>query len=109
AAIQAMPDIVTILRRTLTADGNGGQTQSYGSVGTTTCRLSFYSGDKPIMFDAANAEKIDPRERYVVTLPFSASILETDRLTINSVTYEIVSALNVRSYETARRLLVKRV
>src|SRR5262245_7062996 len=108
-AQQAMPDTATILRRTLTSDSQGGQTQSYSSVGTSVCRLAFFGGNRPVIPDTEQAGKIDPKERYIATLPYNASILETDRLTINSVTYEIVSALPTRSYETARRLLVKRV
>ncbi len=106
---RALPNTATILRRTLTSDGQGGQTQSYASVGTTICRLAFFGGNRPVMPDTEQSGKIEPKERWIVTLPYGADALETDRLTINGVTYEIVSALDRRSHETARRLLVKRV
>src|SRR5262249_23178079 len=100
---------VTILRRTLTSDGQGGQQQSYASIGTNICRLMFAGGNRPIIPDSESAGKIDPMERYIATLPYNVTVLETDRLTINSTPYEIVSILAVRSYETAKRLLVKRI
>lgn len=108
--LEALPDTATILRRALVADGRGGQVATYtAQAETVACRLSFEDRDKPKMLDAVTSGRPEPQERFIVTLPHDASIEETDRLTINGATFEIVTSLAARSWETAKRLLVRRV
>lgn len=105
---QAMPDTATILRRTLTDDGNGGKVESYASVGTAPCRIAFGgSKTEPTLKDRQVGGRITPQQEWIVTLANDANVLETDRLQINGATYEIISSIRVRSWEITKRLLVK--
>lgn len=108
AQLDALPDTATIQTRTLTSDGNGGKLASYTAGGTSACRLSF-AGNNPSYRDIAVASKISPQQLYIVTLPHDASVTETSRLVINGATYDVLTALNQRSWQTAKRMLVKRV
>jgi hypothetical protein len=107
--LEALPDTATILRRSLTSDGRGGQAESYSEAGSAACRISFEGGNKPIMPDSVDGGRPAPQERFIVTLPHDADVLETDRLTIGDDTFEIVTSLAARSWQTAKRMLVKRV
>lgn len=114
-----MPDTATILRRTLTDDSRGGQTASWSSIGETcACRLAFYA-NRPTMPDTINGGRIDQNERYLLTVPVGIVLSVADRVTVRGVTYELISPTDDgiddfessggRSYQTAIRLLVKRV
>lgn len=106
--LEALPDTATLQTRTLASDGAGGQTSSWANAGTSACRLMF-AGNNPTYRDMAVAMKIAPQQLFIVTLPHDATIAETSRLIINGTTYDAITALNERSWQTAKRLLVKRI
>ena len=89
-------------------DGNGGQEQSYTSVGTAACRISFAgSKSEPTLKDRQIGGRITPQQEWIVTLAHDANVLETDRLQINGEIYEIISSMRRRSWGITKRLLVK--
>lgn len=106
--LKALGSTATIYRRTLTDDGNGGKETTYPTSSTSACRLVFFGG-RPVMPDTASASKIDPKERFILTLPYDADILETDRVAVEGSTYEVISSKAARTWETVKRFLVKRV
>lgn len=99
----------TVYRRTLTTDSSGGQTDTYTALpGTVKCRLSSTSV-KSRARDMARGERIEAAEGWMASLPIGADVVETDRLLIGALTYEVVSAADPRSFEVNLRLIVKRV
>ena len=106
----AMPDTGYVFSYTLTDDLQGGKIASYTQSDSFSCRLMFYSGDgRPGSSDAVRAGRIDAPQLFLLTFPAGTQIAEQDQVRVNDVMYEIVSALDARSFETAKRLLVKRV
>lgn len=108
-ANRLLPDTATIYRRTVTADDSGGESADWSTkVGEVKCRLSATSA-KSRARDAVRGERIEAAEGWIVSLPIGTDVTETDRLTINDTTYEVVSALDSRSFGVNIRLIVKRV
>lgn len=108
-ANRLLPDTATIYRRTVTEDSSGGEASDWSTrIGEVKCRLSATSA-KTRAKDAVRGERIEAAEGWIVSLPVGTDVTETDRLTINDTTYEVVSALDNRSYAVNIRLIVKRV
>lgn len=99
----------TVYRRTLTDDDSGGQTATWpDAIGEYACRLSATSV-KSRARDMVRGGRIEAIEAWMVSMPTGADVIETDRLLIGEVTYEVVSAADSRSFEVNLRLIVKRV
>jgi hypothetical protein len=108
-AVNALPDRATVLRRTFSADGNGGKVDAYvAQDATVRCRIVFQAF-RPVVPDMQTGGQVKPSETFLVTLPHDADVLETDRLSIKGTLYAIVSNMAARSYEVTKRLLVRRI
>jgi head-tail adaptor len=103
-----LPNEAIVLRLTATPDGYGGQTETFAEVARHPCRIQFNFGI-PANFDSAEAAAVVNRQTFIVTLPYDADVLATDRLEINGATYAIVSSLAGRSAELSKRILVKKL
>lgn len=117
-----MPDTATIFRRVMVDNDRGGARATYNddSAETTPCRMAFYSS-RPMMTDNDRGGRIEAAERYLFTVPLGLGLNPYDRLKVNGVMFEIISATddqtaqqfyekeNLRSFQTALRLLVKKV
>lgn len=104
-----MPDTGTVFRRTLTDDFQGGKITTYPQGDSFPCRLAFPGGGSPGSTDSIRAGRIDAPQTYLLTLPVGTQITEQDRVSVNDVMYEVISTMDARSFETAKRLLVTRV
>ena len=107
-----MPDTGTVYRRTLTTDTTGAQVETFTASPaepTFKCRLSFYGGNRPTLPDTTDGGRINAPERFLLTTPVSLELSEADRVEVNGAMYAIVSTLDVKSFETAKRMLVTKV
>lgn len=100
---QFMPDSATVLRRTLSDDGRGGKLATYAETGTIRCRVSYSPMDSK---DREVGGRIKPVQRIFVSFAIDADVLETDRLTIKGVTYDITSTLKDRSFAAGKKVEV---
>lgn len=97
-----MPDACTIKRLAVTADGAGGQTESWSTATNVACRLApLTGGDERIM-----ADKLTAVSPYMVTMPAGTDIRPADRLVIGGRTFEVAAVLAGGGWETARRVAV---
>lgn len=102
----AMPDSCTVKRLTLTSDGAGGQSESWDTSATVSCRLGRLgqSGE-----ERAIAERLAAMTPFVVTVPTGTDIQPEDRITIAGRTFEVVAVLATGVWETALRVAVTEV
>ena len=107
-AERLLPSTCVIYRRTLSDDGNGGKATTYTETETVDCRLVFYS-NRPGAPDRTQGGKVRAADLFLLSVPQSTDIRETDRVEINGTTYDVVSDLAERSYEVTKRVLVKKV
>lgn len=102
----ALPDVCVIRARTLTADGQGGKTESYATSVTTTCRVSPAGR---AMQEVTRADGTRATADWVVTLPYNTTVSQSDRLLVNTVTYEVLGAKAPRGWEITRRVMARTI
>ncbi len=93
----SLPDTAIISRRTLSVDTRGGQTASWATVSTVTCRLSPIKLIRGAEVEENGAEH--DVESWLVTLPANTDVRPTDRVVINTRTFEIVGGAGQQSWE----------
>jgi len=101
----AMPESVTITRVTTSSDNYGGWTEST-TTSTAKGRFGSMTGVGEIEREIAGRLNID--QPVMVVVPAGTDVIETDRLTISSVEYEVGSVLS-KSKATALRLICKKL
>lgn len=79
----------TVYRKASVADTSGGSTDSYGAVATYPCSFGAYPV-RPREVEAA--ERIRLIAHWSFVFPSSATVLATDRLTVGTRTFEVVSS-----------------
>lgn len=94
-----MPEAATVLRRTLVADGLGGQSVTWAEVATVPCRRAQSQG-QPV--EQVVAGQLRLVVLWHVTLPAGTDVLAADRIAVGPQTFEVI-APGGASYETARR------
>jgi hypothetical protein len=94
-SLPAMPDTATILRLTATSTA-GGHSQSYGSIGTTPCRLSasVLSGGN----EQSVAEQLAGIMAYTLVVPAGTDIKPSDRIQVSGRTFEVQAGKTVASW-----------
>lgn len=105
---RAMPGSAVIERRTLAADGMGGQTETWAAAGTVAARL--YSQNSRAMAEsAANGAQVIATTRWYVTMPVGTLVTAADRLKIDGLRYEITEVNNGEHWQTAVRCTVQKL
>lgn len=100
----AMPGTVVVERRTLTADGMGGETETWAAVGTVDGRIYPITqrGTEPV----TGGQPISMTEWWG-TLPVGTDVVAADRLLYQSRTWEVVAVNNDEVWQTALRCELK--
>lgn len=97
-----LPGTAVISTATNTSDSQGGFTQAFAASGTVTARLSpLKPGDERIVGD-----RVAEVGWMILTVPYHTSIDEDDRVTYNSVTYEVAEVLTRVPWELGRRVVL---
>lgn len=101
----AQAGTAVISRKTLTADGMGGFTETWAAAGTVSCRVwpATESGAESLL-----ADRITESDAWVITLPYATDITAKDRIVADGRTFEVVSAI-AHTWETARRVVATEI
>lgn len=81
-----LPDTCSILTRTLTPDGSGGNTETWAVASTSDCRVDFESG---VMTVAGGG--FQPFSKTVLWLPHDAVITTDNRVSWGSGAWTVMS------------------
>lgn len=105
---ELLPDTGYIITVTNTPDGQGGQTESYGTSSGIACRL-----DQKVLTDLKSGEMmvggaINPFHTFMLTLPSSATITTDHRFLLNNTTYNVKSVDKDKSWTASVRCFVER-
>jgi hypothetical protein len=98
-----MPDSCYILSLTRTSDGAGGWTESWGTAGTSICRLDTVAGNYHDMGGA-----VQTYNKLILSLPNDVVITEDNQVTHNSITYQVTS-VNAGSWLAVKRAEVQKI
>jgi len=101
-----LPDTCNIISITNTADGEGGVTESLGTVGTSIpCRLDVKMGSEQITGGA-----IQPYIKTMLSLPYNQTITEAQRVEHGGLTYSVVAPPNTdQSWIAVKRVELERI
>lgn len=95
-------EIVTVLRPVRTADGSGGQSEVYNSIGTTTGFIEPLAPGE----EAPLADVLVGRQGYRLHVTAEADVKEQDRVSVGGITYEVLAILAPFSGEPVRPVIV---
>lgn len=95
----SLPGTVTISRATLSADGMGGQSEAWATVGTAVARVSPTGSGS----DAIIAGALTNTAPWVVTVPQGTDVTARDRLAYEGQSLEVVRTDAERAYDTGIR------
>lgn len=96
-----------IERGTVTNDGQGGFSESWGTVaGTVACRLGVMSGAGDIREGANRREFSDV---LVLRVAFDQDLAQADRVTINADVYQVEELLDEHQWMMVKRARVTKV
>lgn len=91
---------------TRVSDGAGGGTVTWAGSGTVACHLSpeMLRGD-----EAATAGRIAEASPWILTVAGTVTIAETNRVVVESVTYEVVEVMAPRTWQLTKRVRLMEV
>lgn len=98
------PGTAVISRATLNSDGMGGNTETWGAIGTVTARL--YPMAQRSDREMVTGGQIVSKSRWFVTMPNGTDVQPTDRVTMEGRTFEVTFINNDESFMTALRVEV---
>ena len=102
-----LPDTCNVLSEALAADGQGGQTSTWGTVTTNVaCRLDEQTqrgANQLIPFGNALRES----HRYILSLPYDTTINAHDRVEVGANTYHVVSVNAGVSWQAVMRAVLE--
>lgn len=85
--VAEFPDTALVQRRDPAGDGQGGQSESWEEVDSYPCRLI-----RRTVATASEGEQPVAVYAWAVLLPHDADVQFRDRLTINTLTYDVLDA-----------------
>ena len=103
------PGTCNILSEALASDGQGGQTSTWGTVSTSvSCRLdeSSQTGGNQLV---PTAGALREAHRFVLSLPYDATISAHDRVEYDSNTYHVISVNDHISWQAVTRAVLELV
>lgn len=100
-----LPQTVYIVRNTPTVDSYGYTDENWGTIGTAACRLNILEKQESALVGAV-AERELTKSYYTLTVDYNTDVALSDRVTIESVTYEIIRLHSNQVYAISKRLLV---
>ena len=102
-----LPDTCDIMERQISTDGVGGYSEAWSaSYQGIPCRLSEAQYQQR---EGVQAAREGANNVWVLTLPYDQAIGRDDRVLHNAVTYEIIFVNEGRSYDTVRRVQLRRI
>lgn len=97
-----LPETAYIQALTKTSDGEGGYTEAWTTITTTTARIGEPKGE----LEHEIAGKLGVGMVYVITLPSDTEVLDTDQIQINSINYHVHWTNANKTQKTALRAIV---
>lgn len=103
-----LPDTCNILSVTYVSDGMGGETQTWGTAGTSACRL-----DMRVNTIAGREMEVGAAWQsfasYILSIPYDTSISTENRVEHSGTTYAVKSASNGQSWSAVKRIELEKV
>lgn len=103
-AVLAQSAVIT--RVAGTVDGQGGWTETTSNAGTIDCRLAVTGSPTQVDLASSRVQAIDEFTLYVA---WNADVQETDRVTIDSVTFQVEGVIEGHEWAMLKPCRVTRI
>ncbi|HQO98929.1 MAG TPA: hypothetical protein PLF72_14395 [Anaerolineaceae bacterium] len=100
-----LPETAYILSGTLTSDGMGGYTATWGTASTVKCRLDRTNTG----YEKASGGGVEPWQGWVLSLPHDTSVTVTNRVKVASTTYAVKAVDSAKSLNCVLRVYLEEV
>jgi len=109
AISELLPDSGYIITVSNAPDGQGGQTETFGTSNAIACRI-----DPRVITDLKSGELIaggaaQPFHTFMLTLPYSATITTDHRFLLDGTQYSVKSVDKDKSWTASVRCFVERI
>jgi hypothetical protein len=103
---ELLPTSATILTNAATPDGYGGFTEGTAvrAGGTYTCRIDPIRGQ-----EQNNSGAINSFHTYVLTLPYTATVMTNDKVSSGTAIYNVTSIDSGKSWNASVRVIMELV
>lgn len=98
-AENVLPSTSSIERATLSADGYGGSGESWAEVGTPDCRVDPLGSENAQNLAAEFGERLQGRRTAALFFAYGEDVQKGDRVTVDSVVWEVLKMDEGRSWE----------
>ena len=107
-AIETMlPDTCNILSVTLTPDGMGGNTETWGTASSgVACRVDLITNDT---YELVKGAALQSYPRYMLSVPYDTTLAVENRIEHNSITYAVVKVNTSQSWKAVGRAVLELV
>ena len=97
-----LPDTCSIITLTHVNDGQGGWTDTFGTVSGVACRLDYMTGTEAI---AAGA--VQPFGRYMLTIAAAGTIVPANQVIHGGLTYNVIAVNIDTSWMGSKRAVLE--
>lgn len=102
-----LPDTCNILSVSRTSDNQGGYTETWGtSTAGVSCRIDAV---KATSGNQLSGDSLRSFKEFILTLPYSTTISEVNRVELNSETFAVTSVDDGKSWAVVKRAYVERI
>ena len=102
---ELLPAVCDILTVTRTSDGQGGQTDTWGTAtACVSCRLDWKRGDEQVF-----GSNLQPYTGWVLSVPYDTTISETQRIQLAGIVYNVSMVDNNKSWNAVLRVALEEV
>jgi SPP1 family predicted phage head-tail adaptor len=104
--LRSLNQTATVLRRTETVDARGGRQVSWAAQGAIPCRLAVRNERQD---DRARADGVRSLGLYDFSCPHDADVLETDRVQVDGVQYDVMGPTQAVGFKIGKTFGVRRI
>lgn len=102
---QLFPDTCNILSVTNTSDGQGNQTETWGTASTyVPCRVDYNTGKETF-----TAGAITPYQSAVISMAYDETITTANRVQVGALTFNVLAVNNGQSWKAVTRITAELV
>jgi head-tail adaptor len=99
---ESLPGTAVIQRKSLTADGQGGNSETWAAAGTVACRIAPVTSHG--QDEGEGAGRTLQTADFTATFLAGTDVIAADRIISGGITYEVAKVNGPRSYELSRRV-----
>jgi head-tail adaptor len=95
---ELFPDTCNILSLSWSSDGEGSQTEAWGTLSSSACRVDYGHGK-----EAVTGAALMPYQKAVISMPYDAVVTTANRIELGSNVFSIQAVNQAQSWQGVTR------